>query len=289
MKKISSGKVRDMYEVDDKSMMIVVSDRISAWDHVMPEPLKDKGKILNQLANFWFDYTKDIIQNHVITVDFDKFPEEFKKEEFRDRSMLVKKIKMLPVECIVRGYISGSAWKEYKEKGTIVGDKYPEGIQFSQKFEKPIFTSSTKGEDGEHDINISFEEASKILGKELAEQIREVSIALYNKCASYALTKGIIIADTKFEFGLDENGKLMLADEIFTPDSSRFWPVDKYELGKEQESFDKQFLRNWLKDNDFVDRAPDAVPEDVMSKTRDKYVEAYEKLTSRKFEDFNRK
>ena len=288
MKKISSGKVRDMYEVDDKSMMIVVSDRISAWDHVMPEPLKDKGKILNQLSKFWFDHTEDIIQNHVITVDFDEFPEEFKKEEFRNRSMLVKKVKMLPVECIVRGYISGSAWKEYKEKGTIVGESYPSGIEFSSKFANPIFTSSTKGEDGEHDINISFEEACNILGERLAKEIREVSIKLYNKCADYALTKGIIIADTKFEFGQNEKGELVLADEIFTPDSSRFWPVEKYKVGEEQESYDKQFLRNWLKENNFVDKAPHSVPNDVMIKTRDKYIEAYEKLTGNDFSEIEK-
>lgn len=285
MKKISSGKVRDMYEVDDSRMMIVVSDRISAWDHVMPSPLKGKGKILNMLSNFWFDYTKDIVKNHVISVDIKDFPQEFQKEEFKNRSMLVKKVKMLPVECIVRGYISGSAWKEYKETGEITGVKYKEGLQFSEKFETPIFTASTKGEDGEHDINIDFDTVIKMLGKDLAIKVRDTSLALYKKVSEFALTKGIIIADTKFEFGVDENGELVLADEIFTPDSSRFWPLEKYKVGEEQESFDKQYLRNYLKENGFVDKAPDTVPSEVMEKTLEKYIEAYEALTSKKFKD----
>lgn len=285
MKKISSGKVRDMYEVDNSRMMIVVSDRISAWDHVMPSPLKGKGKILNMLSNFWFDYTKDIIKNHVISVDIKDFPQEFQKEEFKNRSMLVKKVKMLPVECIVRGYISGSAWKEYKETGEITGVKYKEGLQFSEKFETPIFTASTKGEDGEHDINIDFDTVIKMLGKDLAIKVRDTSLALYKKVSEFALTKGIIIADTKFEFGVDENGELVLADEIFTPDSSRFWPLEKYKVGEEQESFDKQYLRNYLKENGFVDKAPDTVPSEVMEKTLAKYIEAYEALTSKKFKD----
>lgn len=285
MKKISSGKVRDMYEVDNSRMMIVVSDRISAWDHVMPSPLKGKGKILNMLSNFWFDYTKDIVKNHVISVDIKDFPQEFQKEEFKNRSMLVKKVKMLPVECIVRGYISGSAWKEYKETGEITGVKYKEGLQFSEKFETPIFTASTKGEDGEHDINIDFDTVIKMLGKDLAIKVRDTSLALYKKVSEFALTKGIIIADTKFEFGVDENGELVLADEIFTPDSSRFWPLEKYKVGEEQESFDKQYLRNYLKENGFVDKAPDTVPSEVMEKTLEKYIEAYEALTSKKFKD----
>lgn len=285
MKKISSGKVRDMYEVDDSRMMIVVSDRISAWDHVMPSPLKGKGKILNMLSNFWFDYTKDIIKNHVISVDIKDFPQDFQKEEFKNRSMLVKKVKMLPVECIVRGYISGSAWKEYKETGEISGVKYKEGLKFSEKFETPIFTASTKGEDGEHDINIDFDTVIKMLGKDLAIKVRDTSLALYKKVSEFALTKGIIIADTKFEFGVDENGELVLADEIFTPDSSRFWPLEKYKVGEEQESFDKQYLRNYLKENGFVDKAPDTVPSEVMEKTLEKYIEAYEALTSKKFKD----
>lgn len=285
MKKISSGKVRDMYEVDDSRMMIVVSDRISAWDHVMPSPLKGKGKILNMLSNFWFDYTKDIVKNHVISVDIKDFPQEFQKEELKNRSMLVKKVKMLPVECIVRGYISGSAWKEYKETGEITGVKYKEGLKFSEKFETPIFTASTKGEDGEHDINIDFDTVIKMLGNDLAIKVRDTSLALYKKVSEFALTKGIIIADTKFEFGVDENGELVLADEIFTPDSSRFWPLEKYKVGEEQESFDKQYLRNYLKENGFVDKAPDTVPSEVMEKTLEKYIEAYEALTSKKFKD----
>lgn len=283
MEKINSGKVRDIYAVGDDKLMLVVSDRISAFDFIMPNPLPDKGKILNKISAFWFDYVSDIIPNHIITTDYDKFPSEFQKEEFRDRSMLVKKVKMLPVECIVRGYITGSGWADYQKTGTICGLKLPEGLKESQKLPEPIFTPSTKAELGDHDENISFEKCKEILGEELATKVKDATIAIYKKCADYALSKGIIIADTKFEFGLDENGNLVLADEVLTPDSSRFWPLDTYEVGKSQKSFDKQYLRDWLTANGYRNNPPESLPQDVITTTRNKYIEAYEDITGKKF------
>lgn len=229
MKKISSGKVREIYEVDENRLMMVVSDRISAYDVILPTMVEDKGKVLNRISEFWFDYVKDIIPNHIITTKFEKFPAEFQTEEFKDRSMLVKKLKMLPIECIVRGYITGSGWKSYKQDGTVCGIKLPDGLKESEKLPEPIFTPTTKAEEG-HDMNISFEEVCGLIGKDLAEKVKTKTIEIYTKCADYAREKGIIIADTKFEFGLDENGNLVLADEVLTPDSSRFWPVDSYEV-----------------------------------------------------------
>jgi len=236
MKKISSGKVREIYEVDDDKLMMVVSDRISAFDVILPAMITDKGKVLNKISEFWFDYVKDIIPNHIITTKFEEFPEEFRAAEFKDRSMLVKKLKMLPIECIVRGYITGSGWKSYKEDGTVCGIKLPDGLKESEKLPEPIFTPSTKAEEG-HDMNISFEETCNLIGKDLAKKVREKTIAIYTKCADFAKSKGIIIADTKFEFGLDENGNLVLADEVLTPDSSRFWPLEDYEV----RTFSKKF------------------------------------------------
>lgn len=281
MKKISKGKVRDIYEVDDNSLMIVVSDRISALDFIMPNDIPDKGKILNGISAFWFDYVKDVIPNHVISTNFEEFPEEFRKPEFEGRSMWVKKLKMLPVECIVRGYITGSGWADYKKTGTVCGLPLPEGLQESQKLPEPIFTPSTKAEYGDHDENISFERCCEILGEELAEKVKNATIDVYKKCADYALEKGLIIADTKFEFGLDENGELVLADEVLTPDSSRFWALDKYEVGRGQDSFDKQYLRNWLYENGYSDHAPEELPEIVQTTTRNKYLEAYELITGK--------
>lgn len=283
MKKISSGKVREIYEVDDDKLMMIVSDRISAFDVILPAMITDKGKVLNKISEFWFDYVKDIIPNHIITTKFEEFPEEFRTEEFKDRSMLVKKLKMLPIECIVRGYITGSGWKSYKEDGTVCGIKLPDGLKESEKLPEPIFTPSTKAEEG-HDMNISFEEACNLIGKDLAEKVREKTIAIYTKCADFAKSKGIIIADTKFEFGLDENGELVLADEVLTPDSSRFWPADDYEVGCSQKSFDKQYMRDWLKANNWDAANPTPIPEEVISTTRAKYVQAYEKLTGKTFE-----
>ena len=281
MRKISSGKVREIYEVTEDSLMIVVSDRISAYDVIMPDPVPDKGVILNQLSAFWFRYVADVVPNHIITTDWNEFPEEFRTEEFKGRSMLVKKLKMLPVECIVRGYITGSGWADYQKTGTICGMPLPEGLQESQKLPEPLFTPSTKAELGEHDENISFERACEILGTELAEKVRDKTIEVYKKCADYALTKGIIIADTKFEFGLDENGNVILGDEMLTPDSSRFWPLEGYQPGQGQPSYDKQFVRDWLKANPDSDYL---LPDDVIEKTVEKYKEAYELLTGKKFQ-----
>ena len=279
MRKISSGKVREIYEVTEDSLMIVVSDRISAYDVIMPDPVPDKGVILNQLSAFWFRYVADVVPNHIITTDWNEFPEEFRTEEFKGRSMLVKKLKMLPVECIVRGYITGSGWADYQKTGTICGMPLPEGLQESQKLPEPLFTPSTKAELGEHDENISFERACEILGTELAEKVRDKTIEVYKKCADYALTKGIIIADTKFEFGLDENGELVLGDEVLTPDSSRFWSQDTYKVGQGQDSFDKQYLRDWLTNNGYKGSAPEQLPEEVITETRNKYLDADKRLT----------
>ena len=282
MKKISSGKVREIYEVDEKSLLIVVSDRISAFDVILPNEVPDKGKILNMISEFWFDYTKDIIKNHVISTKISDFPVECQNDQYENRSMLVKKLKMVPIECIVRGYITGSGWKSYKENGTVCGIKLPEGLQESQKLDEPIFTPSTKAAEG-HDENISFEKTCEIIGTDLAQKIKNASIEIYKKCAEYALSRGIIIADTKFEFGLDEDGNLVLGDEVLTPDSSRFWPLDEYTVGKSQKSFDKQYLRDWLKANSWDASNPTPIPADVIEVTRNKYIDAYEKLTGKKF------
>ncbi len=283
MKKISSGKVREIYEVDENSLMMVVSDRISAFDVILPSMVEDKGKVLNKISEFWFDFVKDIIPNHIISTKFEEFPEEFKTEEFKDRSMYVKKLKMLPVECVVRGYITGSGWKSYQENGAICGIKLPSGLKESEKLPEPIFTPTTKAAEG-HDMPISFEETCKLIGKDLAEKIKEKTIAIYKKCADYAKSKGIIIADTKFEFGLDENESLILADEVLTPDSSRFWPEEDYEIGRSQKSFDKQYMRDWLKANNWDADHPTPIPADVITTTRAKYVEAYNILTGKRFE-----
>lgn len=284
MKKISSGKVRDIYEVNDDSLMLVVSDRISAYDNIMPQDITDKGVILNQISAFWFDFVSDIVPNHVITTKLEEFPEEFQKEEFRGRSMWVKKLKMLPVECIVRGYITGSGWKDYNRTGEICGIKLPGGMKESEKFAEPLFTPSTKADLGDHDENISFERTIELLGEELAGKVRDTTIAVYKKCAEYALSKGIILADTKLEFGLDENGQLVIGDEVLTPDSSRFWSLDDYEVGRGQESFDKQYLRDWLASNGYVAKAPEALPQEVIEITKAKYLDCYERLTGRKLE-----
>lgn len=282
MKKISSGKVREIYEVDEDKLMLVVSDRISAFDVILPTPVEDKGKILNRLSEFWFDFVKDVIPNHIITTKFEEFPEEFQKEEFRDRSMLVKKLKMIPVECVVRGYITGSGWKSYEETGKVCGIELPAGLKESEKLPQAIFTPTTKAQEG-HDMPISFEETCTLIGPDLAEKIKAKTIEIYEKCAEYAKSKGIIIADTKFEFGLNENGELVLGDEVLTPDSSRFWPTSDYEIGRSQKSFDKQYMRDWLKANNWDAENPTPIPTDVINTTRNKYIEAFEKITGKKF------
>ncbi len=275
------GKVRDIYDLGDK-LLIVASDRISAFDVVLPDGIPGKGRVLNQISIYWFDQTKDIIPNHLISTNVDDYPEEFHK--YRDvlegRSMLVKRTKPLPVECIVRGYITGSGWKEYQKSGSVCGIPLPEGLVESSKLENPIFTPSTKAEEGEHDENITFEKAAELIGRELAEKVRDVSIALYSKARDIAESKGIIIADTKFEFGIDEKtGELILIDEVLTPDSSRFWPKDEYKAGGSQKSFDKQFVRDYLSSIDW-DKNPPApsLPADVVEKSSEKYHEALHRL-----------
>lgn len=276
MKKISSGKVRDIYDVGDDRLVIVTSDRISAFDVILPDIIPNKGVILNQISEFWLVATKGIIQNHLITTDTSRMPKEFQSQEFMGRSMLVKKLKMLPIECIVRGYITGSGWESYKETGRVCGVKLPEGLQESEELPFPIYTPTTKAAIGRHDEHISLEQTIQLVGEELAIQLRDKSIEIYSKCAAYAETKGIIIADTKLEFGLTEEGELCLADEVVTPDSSRFWPANKYEVGKSQESFDKQYVRNYLKQLgwDKKSQAP-KLPEDIIVGTINKYTEAY--------------
>jgi len=276
------GKVRDIYDLGE-ALLIVATDRISAFDVVLPTPIPEKGKILTLMTLFWLDFLGDIIENHLITANPQEYPEVLKAhaEILKDRSMLVKKAKVLPVECIVRGYISGSAWKEYQEKGEVCGIKLPSLLRESERLPEPIFTPSTKAELGAHDQNISFEEMKKIVGDALAEKVKEVSLKLYQKASDYALKKGIIIADTKFEFGLFE-GRLILVDEVLTPDSSRFWPVEEYEPGRPQKSFDKQFIRDWLKNSGWREGTPPPpIPEEVVQKTREKYLEALQKLTGK--------
>ena len=282
---VKEGKVREIYDVGE-ALIMVATDRISAFDVILKNKVEKKGTVLTQMSKFWFDYTKDIVANHMISTDTADMPEFFRKPEFTGNSMLCKKLTMLPVECIVRGYITGSGWNSYKENGTVCGIKLPEGLKECDKLPEPIYTPSTKAEIGDHDENIDFECSVEVLerdfpghGQEYAEKLRDYTIALYKKCADYALTRGIIIADTKFEFGLNEEGEVVLADEMLTPDSSRFWPVEGYEPGKSQPSFDKQFVRDWLKAN------PDSdynLPSDVIDKTIAKYEEAYELLTGKK-------
>ena len=276
---VHRGKVRDLYEVDDKLLMIA-TDRISAFDVVMDDPIPDKGKVLTELSLFWFDFLGDILPNHLITADVGKYPSACQPylEELRHRSMLVKKAKPLPIECIVRGYLSGSFWKAYQKDTTVCGFPLPPGMVESDKFDKPLFTPSTKAEQGEHDENIPIAKMEEIVGKDEAAKIIEVCIKLYQKAADYALSKGIIIADTKFELGWFE-GELILIDEVLTPDSSRFWPLDQYTPGTGQPSFDKQFLRDYLSTLDW-DKKPPAppLPEEILIKTGARYGEAVEKI-----------
>lgn len=292
--KVAQGKVRDLYSVDDKTLLFVATDRISAFDVIMTNGVPSKGKILTKISLFWFDLLKDVTKNHLVdTTDvFSKLPEEIVnnadlKSQVVDRSLLVHKFKIIPLEVIVRGYITGSAWNEYKKSGTVHGIKVPEGLKESEAFPEPIYTPSTKAEQGEHDENIHPDKAVEILGgnTELAAKIEKLAIDLYTKAADYAASKGIIIADTKFEFGLDEDGNLVLVDEVLTPDSSRFWRKDTYQVGKGQDSYDKQFLRNWLIDNKLKAVDGVAMPEDVVKETKAKYVEAFEVLTGQKWHD----
>ncbi|KAK9464568.1 hypothetical protein V1512DRAFT_268052 [Lipomyces arxii] len=278
---IAKGKVRDIYEVDDSTLLFVATDRISAYDVIMKNGIKDKGKILNQISKFWFSLLSDICPNHLITTDISSLPESVLKykDQLEGRSMLVRKYKILPLEVIVRGYITGSAWKEYKTKGTVHGIAVRPNMKESEAFDAPIFTPSTKAELGDHDENIHPSEAAKIIGEKYAAEVEELALKLYNKAREYAITKGIIIADTKFEFGVDTEGTIVLVDEVLTPDSSRFWRADTYETGRGQDSYDKQFLRNWLTTNDLAYKDGVEMPDEVAQKTSEKYVEAYVQLT----------
>lgn len=282
-KPIKEGKVREIYDVGE-NLILVATDRISCFDVILHNIVTKKGTVLTQMSKFWFDYTEDILPNHMVSVDVKDMPEFFQNDKYAGKSMLVKKLEMLPVECIVRGYITGSGWASYKENGTVCGIKLPEGLKESDKLPEPIYTPSTKAEIGDHDENISFEQSIEYLekrypgkGLEYATKLKDYTIAIYKKCADYALTKGIIIADTKFEFGLDENGNIVVGDEMLTPDSSRFWPADTYEAGHSQPSFDKQFARDWLKANDH----DWTLPEEVVDKTIEKYLQAYKLLTGK--------
>ena len=281
---VKEGKVRELYDADD-SLIMVATDRISAFDHILQNAIVDKGVVLTQMSKVWFDFTSDVVPNHMISTDVNDMPEFFRNEKFEGRSMMCRKLEMLPLECIVRGYITGSGWASYQETGEVCGIKLPEGLQESQQLPEPIFTPSTKAEIGDHDENISYEKSIEVLerdypghGEEYASKVRDLTIAVYKKCADYAREHGIIIADTKFEFGLDENGEIVLADEVLTPDSSRFWPLEGYEVGKSQPSYDKQFVRDWLKANPDSDYK---LPQDVIDKTIAKYKEAYTLLTGK--------
>ena len=277
------GKVRDIYDLGD-SLLLVASDRISAFDYVLEDEIPDKGRVLTQISVFWFNLLSDVVQNHLISTDVADLPEKFAPyaDYLQGRIMLVKKAEMFPVECIVRGYITGSGLKEYQQLGSVCGIELPDGLQNSQKLPAAIFTPSTKAEIGDHDENISFERAVEILGNEDAEALRSASLDIYTKARDHAASKGIIIADTKFEFGIID-GKLTLADEVLTPDSSRFWPAEDYQVGQEQPSFDKQIVRNWLSANWDKTGTPPKLPQEIINQTRAKYIEAYEKITGEKF------
>lgn len=286
-KPIKEGKVRQVYDIGD-SLIIVATDRISAFDVILKNIIAEKGAVLTKMSRFWFDFTKEIVPNHMLSTNTADMPEFFRTEAFEGKSMKCKKLKMLPVECIVRGYITGTGWESYQKNGHVCGIQLPDGLRESDRLPEPIYTPTTKAELGLHDEHITFEQSVEILeklfpgkGAAYAERIRDCTVALYKKCAEYALSRHIIIADTKFEFGLDENGEIVLGDEMLTPDSSRFWPLDGYEPGKTQPSFDKQFVRDWLKQNPDSDYL---LPDEVVEKTVAKYKEAYELLTGEKYE-----
>ena len=280
LKLFARGKVRDIYEVDEH-LLLVSTDRLSAFDVIMDQGIPYKGMVLTKISEFWFNYTKDIIPNHLITADVNKFPSVCKEyaDDLAGRSMLVKKARVILIECIVRGYISGSGWNDYKKSGSISGIKLPAGLQESEKFREPIFTPSTKAEIGTHDENISADQAMQITDKDTFNHLKESTLKVYKKAAEFALAKGIIIADTKMEFGIF-NGNIILVDELLTPDSSRFWPLEKYQKGRGQESFDKQFVRDYLLSIKFNKQPPPPpLPDDVIKRTSEKYLDIYEKLT----------
>jgi phosphoribosylaminoimidazole-succinocarboxamide synthase len=276
----ASGKVRDVYHLDNERLLFVATDRISAFDYVLATGIPHKGRVLTQISLFWFDFLADIVPNHVITAEVERYPEVARKyaDQLRGRSMLVRRADMFPVECVVRGYISGSAWKEYKATGQVCGIELPAGLRESDAFPEPIFTPATKATTG-HDENISFEQMCKIVGEGAAAKLRDLTLKIYNKAAAYARQRGIIIADTKFEFGRTGKG-ITLADEVLTPDSSRFWPAEKYAPGRPQESYDKQYVRDYLEEIRWNKLPPaPALPLEVARHTSDKYLEAYQQLT----------
>jgi phosphoribosylaminoimidazole-succinocarboxamide synthase len=278
---LARGKVRDIYEIDEKHLLFVTTDRISAFDVILPNPVEGKGALLTQISNFWFNKSAGIVPNHLSDLDLHDYVSVEDYEMLKDRAVIVKKLKQLPVEAIVRGYIIGSGWKDYQATGSICGIGLPDGLRQAERLPEPIFTPSSKAEVGDHDINISFDDAANLIGRELAEQVRDVSLSIYRMAAEHALERGIIIADTKFEFGLDADGQLVLADEVLTPDSSRFWPRLQYQVGTSPVSFDKQFIRDYLETLDWDKTAPGPeIPADILEKTRQKYLEAYQILTS---------
>lgn len=278
MKKIISGKVREVYDLEDGRMIIVTTDRISAFDVILPTTIPDKGKVLNALSNFWFNYTKDIVKNHMISSDLKDMPADFQKPEYEDRTILVKKLKMIPYEVIVRGYMFGSMYEAYKKGEPFLGHKFEKEYQQAEKLTEPIVTPSTKAKEG-HDINVTFDYMKNDLGEDLATKIQDAALSIYKKCYEHAYKNGIIIADTKFEFGLDENGDLVLGDEVLTPDSSRFWNLETYKVGTSPASYDKQFVRDWLKENNLAGN-PDikSIPQEIVEKTSELYRECQKRI-----------
>jgi len=283
LKALHKGKVRDIYDVDDQHMLIITTDRLSAFDVVLPQPIPGKGEVLTRVANFWFERTRNLIPNHLAELPLDSvIPDAVMRGELGDRALVVKKLKPLPVEAIVRGYIIGSGWKDYQKTGSVCGIELPSGLKLADQLPEAIYTPSTKAAVGDHDENIDYAATVELLGEDLARQVRDASLKIYTECAAYARERGIIIADTKFEFGLDENGTLHLIDEVLTPDSSRFWPADQYQPGTSPPSFDKQFVRDYLETLDW-DKTPPGpeLPDEIIRKTAEKYLEAELRLTGR--------
>ena len=281
LKLLNRGKVRDIYDIDEHHLLIVTTDRLSAFDVVMPQPIPGKGEVLTRVANFWFTRMQHILPNHLSDIPLsDVVPDEDERRRLGDRALIVRKLRPLPVEAIVRGYLIGSGWKDYQQTGTVCGIKLPEGLQLADRLPKAIYTPSTKAEAGEHDENISYEKSVDLMGEKIASKVRDYSLQIYDEAAAYALERGIIIADTKFEFGLDDEGELYLIDEVLTPDSSRFWPADQYRPGISPPSFDKQFVRAYLETLDW-DKTPHGpeLPAEIIGKTGEKYAEAEQRLT----------
>lgn len=282
LKLIHQGKVRDIYDIDEKTMLLVSTDRLSAFDVILPTGIQNKGAMLTQMANFWFEKLGHIVPNHLTGIAPETVVAADEVDQVRGRAVVVKKLKALPLEAIVRGYLVGSGWKEYQQKGTLCDIALPKGLQLAQQLPEPLFTPSSKAAVGEHDENISVAQVEELIGKNMTAQVAKAAIALYSEAAKYALTKGIIIADTKFEFGLDDKGVLHVMDEVLTPDSSRFWPAESYQIGSNPPSYDKQYVRDWLESCGWDKKPPaPALPTDVAARTSAKYMEAFEKLTGR--------